>query len=80
MEPQYGLDVPIALEKSSSAVQHPPIEMGEAFADGWDTLQDDPFNAGDLEILAGLVDQTWFHTPFPTSEFGHASSGGAIAQ
>jgi predicted XRE-type DNA-binding protein len=80
MEPQYGPDVPIALEKSSSAVQHPPIEMGEAFADGWDTLQDDPFNAGDLEILAGLVDQTWFHTAFPTSEFGHASSGGGIAQ
>ena len=78
--PQCGPDVPIALESSSSAVQHSSIEMGEAFADGWDTLQDGTFEAGDLEILAGLVDQTWFHTAFPTSEFDLASSGGEIAQ
>lgn len=78
--PQYGPDVPIALESSSSVMQHSSMETGESFAGSWDSLQDDTFDAGDLEILAGLVDQTWFNTAFPTSDFDHASSGGELVQ
>lgn len=63
---QCDLDSPIMPATSSSAMQSTSMEMEEIFTNEWTTLQDDTFDPGDLEILTGLVDQTWFHTAFPT--------------
>lgn len=57
-------------------IQHTSSEP--VFENDWSILQDNSFDASDLDILTGLVDQTWFHAMLPTPDSNFTVLGGGI--